>query len=302
MSARQRYRTAAAFRAALEQRLRAEAQASAVPLSRLRKEAAFNRLLARLRHAAPDTWALKGGLALIARVGVQLRGTKDADANWRATRQELEETLTAVTDLDLDDWFTCEIGDGRKLVGEGEEGALRYPVTIKLDGRIFEQLSLDVNVVGPQDPRPLELVRVPRNPFEFVSEPQVEIRMVTPAQQLAEKLHAYTRRYEDESSSRAKDLFDMLVIASQVQLPSGPTLTAAVRQTFQIRATDWPPALLEPPPDWAEPWKGFITDYPLQWGDLRDAFVALQRFWGPILTGVAADADASWQPDAWQWA
>lgn len=175
-------------------------------------------------------------------------------------------------------------------------------MTIKLDGRIFEQLSLDVNVVGPQDPRPLELIRVQRKPFEFVSEPHVEIRMVTPAQQLAEKLHAYTRLHEAESSSRAKDLFDTLVIASQVQLPSGPTLTAAVRQTFQIRATDWPPALLEPPPDWAEPWKGFITDYPLRWGDLRDAFVALQRFWGPILTGVAADAGASWQPDAWQWA
>lgn len=163
MSARQRYRTAAAFRAALEQRLRVEAQTSTVPLSRLRKEAAFNRLLARLRDAAPETWALKGGLALIARVGVHLRGTKDADANWLATRQELEETLLAVTDLDLDDWFTCEIGDGRPLVGEGEEGALRYPVTIKLDGRVFEQLSLDVNVVGSGDPRPLELVRVQRN-------------------------------------------------------------------------------------------------------------------------------------------
>jgi hypothetical protein len=44
--------------------------------------------------------------------------------------------------------------------------------------------------------------------------------MVTPAQQLAEKLHAYTRWYSDEPSSRAKDLFDMLVIADQVQLPT----------------------------------------------------------------------------------
>lgn len=173
---------------------------------------------------------------------------------------------------------------------------------MRLDGRVFEQLSLDVNVVGPQDPRPFELVRVQRNPFEFVGESQVEIHMVTPAQQLAEKLHAYTRLYEDESSSRAKDLFDMLVIASQVQLPGGAALTAAVRQTFRIRATEWPPELVEPPADWAKPWEGFIADYPLQWGSVSDGFVASQRFWVPILTGVAADADAFWQPDAWQWA
>ena len=48
MSARDRYRTPGVFRAALEQRLRTEGQASRVPLDRLRKEAAFHRLLARL--------------------------------------------------------------------------------------------------------------------------------------------------------------------------------------------------------------------------------------------------------------
>lgn len=53
MSAQQRYRTASAFRTALEHRLRTEAQTSGVPLNRLRKEAAFNRLLARLHRAAP---------------------------------------------------------------------------------------------------------------------------------------------------------------------------------------------------------------------------------------------------------
>jgi hypothetical protein len=86
VSARDRYQTAASFRTALEQRLRAEAQACGIPLNRLRKEAAFNRLLARLYRAAPNGWALKGGLALIARLGAGIRGTKDADANWRAAR------------------------------------------------------------------------------------------------------------------------------------------------------------------------------------------------------------------------
>lgn len=160
MTARDRYPTAAAFRTALEQRLRTEAHASGTPLNRLRKDAAANRLLARFQHVAPDAWALKGGLALITRIGLNVRGTRDADANWRASVDDLDEALTAIEALDLDDWFSFEIGDARPLQGEGEEGALRYPVTARLDGRTFDQLHMDVNLVGRTDPRPVELVKL----------------------------------------------------------------------------------------------------------------------------------------------
>jgi hypothetical protein len=181
------------------------------------------------------------------------------------------------------------VGDARPLHGEGAEGALRYSVNARIDGRIFEEMSLDVNLIDPRDARPVELVVVQRNPFEFVGEPSLEIPMVTPGQQLAEKLHAYTRRYEDERSSRAKDLFDMLVIADQVQLPSGARLSDAVQDTFQVRVTRWPPELVQPPPDWERPWIGFVTDYPLPWNTLDAAFAALTQFWNPVLTGTAAD-------------
>jgi hypothetical protein len=139
---------------ALEQRLRAEALTSGIPLNRLRKESAFNRLLARLSHAAPDVWALKGGLALIARVGAQVRGTKDADTNWRATRQDLEDVLFEIEDLDLQDWFRFSIGDARPLQGEGEAGALRYSVTVNLAGRVFEQLQPRHQRHQPRRPAP----------------------------------------------------------------------------------------------------------------------------------------------------
>ena len=45
MNAQARYRSPTAFRTALEQRLRHEAHESGIALNRLRKEAAFNRLL-----------------------------------------------------------------------------------------------------------------------------------------------------------------------------------------------------------------------------------------------------------------
>ena len=96
MQAPDRYRDAASFRRALEQRLRTETEESGVALNRLCKEAAFNRLLVRPQDAAPQRWALKGGVALIARVGRHVRGTKDVDANWRASRSEVEDVLDAV--------------------------------------------------------------------------------------------------------------------------------------------------------------------------------------------------------------
>jgi hypothetical protein len=74
-----RYASSAAFRRALEDRLRAHSQKTALPLIRLRKLVAFDRLLARLTMEQPATWILKGGLALLVRLGPRARTTQDVD-------------------------------------------------------------------------------------------------------------------------------------------------------------------------------------------------------------------------------
>lgn len=301
MGATDRYASPAAFRAALEHRLRLEAQRSGVTLQRLRKEAAYHRLLYRLQRAAPGSWAIKGGFALILRLGEQARATRDVDANWRATATSLEDALSIVEEMDDSDWFTFDIGDARPLEGEGEDGAYRYAVTATLDSRVFEQLILDVNIVGEHDPRPVEVVTVSRNPFDFVDEPPLHVPMITPDHQLAEKLHAYTRHYSGESSSRARDLFDMLVIAEQIALPDGATVTAAARETFRLRSTPWPPRLREPPDDWAHPWTTYTAAHALRWTSLDDAYIALRHFWNPILDGAADSASVRWDPTRWRW-
>jgi len=57
-----RYASSAAFRQALETRLRTQSIETGMPLVRLRKLIAFDRLLARLAEAQPNAWVLKGGL------------------------------------------------------------------------------------------------------------------------------------------------------------------------------------------------------------------------------------------------
>src|SRR5487761_812381 len=82
-----RYATAAAFRRALEDRLQDIARKEGVDLQRLRRQVAFDRLLARLFQAgqAPALpWVLKGGYAMELRISAA-RTTKDIDLTMRST-------------------------------------------------------------------------------------------------------------------------------------------------------------------------------------------------------------------------
>ena len=291
------YASARAFRVGLEDRLRRLARDSGRPLDRLRKEAASQRLLARLvAVAAPDDWALKGGLALIARLGAGARGTRDADTTWRGDVEALRDMLDDAMDHDVGDWFSFEIGTGRDISAEGPEGGLRFPVLARLDGREFERFTLDVNL-RPGDTRPVEQVAL-RNLFEFAGFDAVVVPVIPAAQQLAEKLHACTRDY-GKASSRAKDLHDMLVVALELPLPDLGTLSAVSQETFRLRQTPWPPQLFPPPADWTGAWAGFVAAFALPWKTLDEAFAALEAFWQPVCAG--GGGQERWDGERWRW-
>ena len=171
------YRDPAGLRTALERRLLARARANGLPLDRLRKEAAMQRFLARLVHEGPPggpCWALKGGLAMIARVGERARATADADTTWRAGTRELTVWLERAAAVDLGDHFEFFLGEPRAIQAEGPEGGLRFAVQARVAGRLFERIRLDVNVVV-DDPRPVEVLAL-RNLFDFADLPAVRVR------------------------------------------------------------------------------------------------------------------------------
>ena len=72
------YATAAAFRVALETRLKSVATAEGVDLQRLRRQVSFDRLLARFFAEPNAPWLLKGGYAMELRLRTA-RTTKDID-------------------------------------------------------------------------------------------------------------------------------------------------------------------------------------------------------------------------------
>lgn len=96
----------------MEQRLLTRAQGSGVPLSRLRKSVAFDRLLAPLIVVAPDRWVLKGALALEYRLGAQVRATKDADLMRYDDESAATADFLAAQTLELEDHFALSIAVG----------------------------------------------------------------------------------------------------------------------------------------------------------------------------------------------
>ncbi len=293
-----RYKNASAFRTSLEEHLLRMAREAGTPLDRLRKEVAHQRFLARLARAAPaGSWVLKGGQVLLARLGEGARATRDTDATWRASSGTFAELLETVVEIDLDDYFTFEVGEPRSLTAETEDGGLRYKILALLDGRLFERLQLDVNFV-PADSRPIEYLRL-RGLLGFAGIESPEVPVVPVAQHLAEKLHGYTREY-GEKNSRPRDLFDMLVIASSLTIPCAGALAGVCRTTFDVRQSSWPPQLASPPATWRSAWTAYVQDYRIPWRTLDDAGTALFRFWTPVLEAEATDRSL-WVADDWTW-
>jgi len=141
------YQTARAVRAALEDRLKQTARAQGIDLMRLRRQVAFDRLLARLfaesePGASDPPWLLKGGDAFELRLGAHARATKDVDltvpapsrpgANAGASPQAqnalIRERLQDAAEGDLHDGFAFRIGDPMADVDAAPYGGARYPI------------------------------------------------------------------------------------------------------------------------------------------------------------------------------
>src|SRR5271165_4603336 len=73
-----RYKTPAALRRALEDRLLALVRRDGGDIQRLRRQTAFDRLLCRLFHEPEAPWLLKGGYAMELRIRAA-RTTRDID-------------------------------------------------------------------------------------------------------------------------------------------------------------------------------------------------------------------------------
>lgn len=291
-----RYSTAAAFRRALEERLKTRADGDPARIGRDRKRVVFDRPLARLAVVAPDAWVLKGGFALDLRLGAAARTTRDVDLAWRADEEQVLNVLIEAAACDLGDFFVFAVERG----GESPErfgGALRFHVTVSLAGRPFEAFVIDVALDDSPDSA-TDSVTTP-DLLGFAGIEPVVVPAVSLATHLAEKLHAYTRTYEGgRVSSRVKDLIDLVLIARLFEL-DGAGVRSALDDVFATRASHAiPPSLPAPPAEWRTPYRHLAATLGLD-GDLAAGYRAAATLVDPVLGGDVLPA--TWHPHARAW-
>jgi hypothetical protein len=139
----------AAFRASVEQRLRAHARQLGIPAYIVRRQAALERLIARLMVVAPDHWALKGGLAIETRLGLRARASVDLDIDHPQGAEAAREEFARAVARDLDDHFSFTIREVRELRTDATSLALRYALACSVAGAAFEPIQVDVSAALP---------------------------------------------------------------------------------------------------------------------------------------------------------
>jgi hypothetical protein len=265
MTAQRQYATAGAFRTALEARLNERARREGVDLGRLRRQVAFDRLLARMfdrSQPVRDGWVLKGGYALEMRF-LRARSTKDLDLTVRRgegpaeSTASLRERLLAAASVGLPDFFMFEVGEAMAELNQAPEGGARFPVDARLDGRTFAKFHVDLGL-GDEVLEPLENVEG-EDWLGFAGIAAVVAPALSLEQHWAEKFHAYTRPRET-TNSRVRDLVDLVLIIEQHQL-SSDRVREAVDATFARRQTHAiPQEVPSPPGGWAKPFAALAAE------------------------------------------
>jgi len=222
----------------------------------------------------------------------------DLDIQRQDDPESAQRDFLAATADDLDDYFVFSLVDMERR-NEAEEGAaVRFHIRCELAGRLFDVMTVDV---GFRDAL-LGTAEVLRGPdlLDFADIPPVEVPAIPIVQHVAEKLHAYTRRYgrRGVTSTRVKDLVDLVLIAESIAIPADQ-LALAIRAVFMARATHSVPASLpRPPADWRTAYKKMADQVGIA-SDLDAAFSVAASLLNHVLEEQMAGG--MWNPTSRTW-
>jgi hypothetical protein len=289
------YQSGSAFRRGLEERLRSRSLDAGIPLVRLRKTVAFDRFLARLIQLQPERWILKGGFAIQLRLVNKARTTKDIDLLALAALPDVLALLRTAGGFDLEDWFRFEVEPGEDQTLEPFGGS-RFHIRSLLDGRTFEEFHIDVGIGDPVID-PVDQLEGP-SLLDFAGFQPTIVPCYPVTQQIAEKVHAYTRPHVSGESSRVKDFVDILLLAELGKI-NADRLYHAIQATFDARQShSLPKEIPDPPAEWSRPFQRLSAEVSLRQKSLDEANSAIKSFLNPILS---ARMIQQWDPGTWTW-
>ncbi len=281
----------AAFRQALERRLKTLAEERAVPLNTLRLKLLIERLLARLFARPSPPWLLKGGYAMELRYRPKARTTKDVDltvsadegvASVEGRLERIRDDLQTAADIDLGDCLNFQIAASRTELLGAPQGGARFPVQARMAGRVFGSFHIDVGIGDVLHGTPERLQA--EDLLAFAGIAPAEVLAIPVAQQFAEKIHAYTFPWTDRTNTRSRDLVDLVLLIEAGKI-AHDEVAGAIKATFTCRRThDIPTVLPDPPASWEREFAAMATEAQLEASTLALAFGAIRSFWAEVPT------------------
>ena len=215
----------------------------------------FNRFLCRVFSDGPDSvWVLKGGTGMLARVP-SARATLDIDL-YRSGYgpDEAVEDLRRLAELDLGDHF-CFVYTGHREILVGEEQPHTDGYRVEFDTYIGTQkkarIGVDLSAGAGMTAEPT--ITSPAGALDLPRLVRFDYRLYPVVDQIADKVCATMQRYNDQPSSREKDLVDLVVLAVTQDI-DGSALGLAIRTEIHRRRMD--------------PFERFVV--PSQWGSVYE--------------------------------
>lgn len=291
------YKTPAAFRRALTDRLRSQARPNGPwPLPELQRQFAYDRLLARL-YRVDNNWIVKGATALLARE-LAVRRTVDIDLYRATSREAAERDLREAAAQDIGDWFRFETGRTTPI-SDGANG-VRIPVTARLGATAWTKFHVDVvaeniRMTGTAEDVP------PLPPLDLPGLERPGYRAYPLVDHIADKTCAILERHgpERRPSTRFKDLVDLVSVISRAPLPADAQRTA-LRSEADRRGLALPLQFSVPDRGLWEPGYAAETRRALTLPALTldQALVLVSPFLDPLLEGTAR---GRWDPHTAVW-
>jgi hypothetical protein len=297
-----RYEDPQAMRQAINDRLRRLMNDTpGTQLADLQRQFAYDRLLSRVFHAREDRWVLKGGTAMLARLGGRARHTLDVDLyNQRDAMVEAERALRAAATLDLGDHFRFTLSPGQMIAEI--LSALRVPVDAYLGAARFTSFRVDLSAGLVMTGVPDEVDSLV--PITLPGLVRGTYRAYPIVDHVADKVCAMLEVHARLTgppihSTRYRDLADLTVFAHTASVDAANLNTAltaeAARRSLQLPTTlpnlDWP--------GWRAGYSRAARDAPdLAERDLDSALATVRCFIDPVLDGTAA---GRWNPEHLAW-
>jgi predicted nucleotidyltransferase component of viral defense system len=259
---------------------------------------ALERLLYRLsRSDHRNRFILKGAMLFVTWVEAPFRPTRDLDLLGYGDNspQAIGDTFRAILNQPVDDDGVAFDVDGLEAAPIREDleyGGVRVRTQATIAGARIP-IQVDVGFGDAITPGPIEI-----DYPALLDAPAPHLRAYPIETVVAEKFHALAVR--GITNSRLKDYYDLWLIAETFELDRAP-LAAAVRQTFERRATalpqEKPTGLSEAYVEtWGDQWRTFRTRDRMAAAPEQLATVVadLERFVLPLIDD--AEGDWRWKP------